>query len=79
MLLRLRYETNADTEALNEAITGGPWPPKAERNARLKQSAEVIRALWTGETVSTRGHIVTARVIERADPAVRLILAGDTP
>jgi G6PDH family F420-dependent oxidoreductase len=33
-------------QALNEGITGLPWPPKAERNARLKESAEVIRARW---------------------------------
>jgi alkanesulfonate monooxygenase SsuD/methylene tetrahydromethanopterin reductase-like flavin-dependent oxidoreductase (luciferase family) len=27
-------------EALNEHVTGAPWPPKAERNARLRcQSA----------------------------------------
>jgi probable non-F420 flavinoid oxidoreductase len=63
-------------EALNEAITGGPWPPKAERNARLKQSAEVIRALWTGETVSTRGHIITARATLYSRPSHPPLLLG---
>jgi alkanesulfonate monooxygenase SsuD/methylene tetrahydromethanopterin reductase-like flavin-dependent oxidoreductase (luciferase family) len=31
-------------EALNEAITGEPWPPRAERNARLAEAADVMRA-----------------------------------
>lgn len=47
-------------EALNEAITGQPWPAKRDRNARLRESAELMRALWAGETVDMRGH-VTAR------------------
>jgi coenzyme F420-dependent glucose-6-phosphate dehydrogenase len=39
-------------EALNEHITGGHWPLKAERNERLKVNAEIIRALLAGETVT---------------------------
>ena len=45
-------------EALNEAITGERWPAKDERNARLKASVEVMRALWSGEEVTRRGHVV---------------------
>lgn len=48
-------------EALNETVTGGPWPPKADRNARLAESAVLMRALWAGETVSTRGHVAADR------------------
>jgi probable non-F420 flavinoid oxidoreductase len=44
-------------EALNEAITGDPWPHKAERNARLEECADVMRALWRGETVTHRGRV----------------------
>jgi coenzyme F420-dependent glucose-6-phosphate dehydrogenase len=44
-------------EALNEAITGTGWPPKAERNARMRDAVEVMRALWRGESVSQRGEI----------------------
>jgi coenzyme F420-dependent glucose-6-phosphate dehydrogenase len=44
-------------EALNEAITGDPWPTKAERNARLFESVEVIRALFAGETVTHDGLV----------------------
>jgi probable non-F420 flavinoid oxidoreductase len=45
-------------EALNEGITGLNWPPKPERNARLKECVDVMRALWAGETVTHRGRIV---------------------
>jgi coenzyme F420-dependent glucose-6-phosphate dehydrogenase len=45
-------------EALNEHITGAEWPPKPERQARLVECVEVMRALWRGESVSHRGRIV---------------------
>src|ERR687898_902002 len=32
-------------EALNERVTGEPWPPKAERHARLVECVQIIRAL----------------------------------
>jgi coenzyme F420-dependent glucose-6-phosphate dehydrogenase len=48
-------------EALNEHITGGPWPSKADRNARLKESVEVMRALWAGETVTCHGQVRVER------------------
>lgn len=65
-------------EALNEHVTGRPWPPKAERNARLQESAEVIRALWRGETVTHRGHIVVeeARVYSLPEEPPRLLAAA---
>ena len=44
-------------EALNEAITGGRWPAKDERNARLRECVDIMRALWAGETVSHRGLV----------------------
>src|SRR3712207_1221955 len=44
-------------EAINEAITGLPWPEKAERNARLEECAAVMRALLAGETVTHRGRV----------------------
>lgn len=42
-------------EALNEAITGGPSPSKAERNSRLEECAAVMRALWAGEAEAAAG------------------------
>ena len=44
---------------LNEHVTGHPWPTKAERNERLRESVEVMRALWRGETVTRRGRWFT--------------------
>ena len=44
-------------EALNEHVVGTHWPDKAERNARLKEACEIIRALWAGETVTHKGLI----------------------
>jgi coenzyme F420-dependent glucose-6-phosphate dehydrogenase len=41
---------------LNEHITGEGWLPKPERQARLKEAVDVIRALWAGETVTHRGY-----------------------
>ena len=48
-------------EALNEAITGAPWPAKPERNARLKECVDVMRALWNGDEVSLDSHIKVSR------------------
>lgn len=42
---------------LNEHITGEGWLPKSQREARLRESVDVIRALWAGETVTHRGYI----------------------
>lgn len=44
-------------EALNEHITGRPWPSKEMRNAALTASAEILRALWRGEEVSCDGPV----------------------
>ena len=46
-------------EALNESITGDPWPAKNERNARLEAAVDLMRALWSGDTVSSTGLIRT--------------------
>jgi probable non-F420 flavinoid oxidoreductase len=44
-------------EALNEHITGQPWPAKSARVARLRESVQVMRALFAGETVTHAGLI----------------------
>jgi G6PDH family F420-dependent oxidoreductase len=43
-------------EALNEHITGEPWPPAPIRIAMLEEAIEVIRQLFTGELVNHRGR-----------------------
>lgn len=56
-------------EAISESITGLPWPDKAERNARLGECVEIIRALFAGETVTHRGRVtaVEAKLYSRPD------------
>lgn len=51
-------------EAINERMTGLPWPAKDLRNARLRECADVIRALWAGESVTHRGlvHVEEAKL-----------------
>jgi probable non-F420 flavinoid oxidoreductase len=44
-------------QRLNEDLTGVAWPEKAERNARLRECADIIRALLNGETVSHYGRV----------------------
>ena len=44
-------------EASNEHITGGGWPVKADRNARLRECVDVMRALFAGEEVTHHGHV----------------------
>jgi G6PDH family F420-dependent oxidoreductase len=56
-------------EALNESITGDHWPAKGERNARLAECVEIMRALWAGETVSRCGRVRIARTRLYSRPA----------
>lgn len=44
-------------QAINEHITGTYWPDKQHRNMRLKECADVIRALWNGERVNHKGLV----------------------
>ncbi|WAS92042.1 TIGR03885 family FMN-dependent LLM class oxidoreductase [Nannocystis punicea] len=63
-------------ERLNEGITGEPWPVKERRNARLRECADVMRALWAGETVTHRGlvRVDAAKLYTR--PRERPLLFG---
>ena len=63
-------------QALNESITGLPWPEKAERNARLRECAEVIRALLAGETVTHRGRVTVVEATLYSRPAKPPLLLG---
>src|ERR1700712_3391257 len=44
-------------EALNEVITGDPWPDKETRNNRLLECNQVIRSLLNGDTVNHSGLV----------------------
>lgn len=63
-------------EALNEAITGEAWPEKAERNARLRECADVIRALFEGAEVSHRGRVTVIEAKLYSRPEVPVPLYG---
>ncbi|TVP62029.1 MAG: LLM class flavin-dependent oxidoreductase [Nodularia sp. (in: Bacteria)] len=68
-------------QALNEQITGDFWPAKAVRNMRLKECAEMIRALWTGETITHYGlvNVEQAKLYTRPAIAPLIIGAAITP
>lgn len=56
-------------EAMNEHVTGDPWPSKEERNTRLDESLGVIRRLLAGEEVTHDGavRVHRARVWSRPE------------
>jgi probable non-F420 flavinoid oxidoreductase len=68
-------------EALNESITGQPWPDKADRDARLAASADAMRRLWAGATVTTSGHVTMqeTRLYVRSPQPPLLVAAALTP
>lgn len=68
-------------QAMNEAITGDPWPIKAQRNARLKECVDVMRALWAGETVTHHGLVCVeaAQLYTRPARPPKIIGAALTP
>lgn len=68
-------------EALNEHITGEAWPAKSDRNERLYECADIMRALWRGETVTHHGHVtaVDAKVYSLPQTPPRLVGAAITP
>lgn len=67
-------------EAINESITGLPWPEKAERNARLRECVDIIRALFDGETVTHRGRVtvIEAKLYSLPEQPVPLFGAAMT-
>lgn len=68
-------------EQLNEHIVGERWPHKAERNARLQEAVEVIRALWAGETVTHRGLVTVeeAKLYTRPETPPLIVGAALSP
>ena len=68
-------------EALNEHITGDPWPVKAVRDRRLRECVDVMRALWAGDTVTHRGlvTVVDARLHTRSAQPPMLVGAALSP
>jgi probable non-F420 flavinoid oxidoreductase len=63
-------------EALNESITGDPWPPKPRRQQRMEECAAIMRALWAGETVTHRGTVTVHNAKLYSRPAAPPMIVG---
>ena len=68
-------------EALNESITGDPWPAKPVRQQRMEECAAVMRRLWAGETVTHRGVVTVheAKLYSRPAQPPMIVGAALTP
>ena len=75
---RLPWIAVGSGEHVNEHVVGTEWPEKPERNARLREGAEAMRALLRGETVTRRGRIAVAeaRLYSRPETPTRLVGAA---
>jgi probable non-F420 flavinoid oxidoreductase len=63
-------------EAMNEHITGEHWPIKSDRNARLKECVDVMRALWNGELVTHHGRVTVEEAQLHTLPAEPPMVVG---
>jgi G6PDH family F420-dependent oxidoreductase len=69
-------------EALNEHILGTAWPSAEVRLEMLEEAVEVMRKLWTGETVNHRGTHYTvdsARIYTLPDEPPQVYVSGFGP
>jgi len=83
LLLPERFFFGVGTgEALNEHILGQRWPRPEVRRAMLTEAVEIIRALWTGETVDRQGdfyEVENARLFDPPTVAPPIIVSGYGP
>lgn len=66
-------------EALNEHVLGHRWPPPETRREMLAEAVEVMRRLFSGETVDHWGRFFTvenARLFDPPPEPVPLIVSG---
>ena len=68
-------------QAINEAIKGEKWPIKEDRNKILKESVDIIKQLWNGETITHHGlvQVEEARLHTFPRKKPRVIGAAITP
>jgi G6PDH family F420-dependent oxidoreductase len=69
-------------EALNEHVLGTHWPEASVRLEMLEESVEVIRALWSGETVSHCGkhyRVEHAKLFAVPDEPPPILVSGFGP
>jgi G6PDH family F420-dependent oxidoreductase len=66
-------------EALNEHITGGPWPSAEDRLDMLSEAVELIRELLTGKLITFHGQhytVDTARLYSVPDSPPPIYVSG---
>jgi len=71
-------------EALNEIATGwrGEWPEFKERFARLRESVDLMRQLWTEDRVNFAGEYystVDASIYDRPETPIPVYIAAGGP
>lgn len=71
-------------EALNEVATGwrGDWPEFKERFARLRESVDLMRTLWTEDRVNFDGEYystVDASIYDRPETPIPVYVAAGGP
>jgi coenzyme F420-dependent glucose-6-phosphate dehydrogenase len=70
-------------EALNEiAVSGREWPEFKERFARLREAVQLMRALWTEDSVDFKGdyfELVGANIYDRPEKPVPVYIAAGGP
>jgi coenzyme F420-dependent glucose-6-phosphate dehydrogenase len=69
-------------EALNEHILGHRWPSAPVRRAMLEEAIDVIRRMWTGETVDHRGQfyeVENAKLFDPPEQPIPVIVSGFGP
>ncbi len=69
-------------EALNEHILGDPWPRPAVRLAMLREAVQIIRELWTGETVDHDGDyydVENARLFDPPPGEIPIVVSAYGP
>jgi G6PDH family F420-dependent oxidoreductase len=80
LLARGRFSLGVGSgEALNEHILGHRWPPPEVRLGMLEEAVDIIRRLWTGETVDHHGPVYTVENARLFDPPaddLPLIVSG---
>lgn len=74
LLLDGRFVLGVGTgEALNEHVTGERWPPPEIRRDMLAEAVDVMRRLWTGETIDHHGRHYTVENARLFDPPAERI------
>jgi G6PDH family F420-dependent oxidoreductase len=83
VLLDGRFQLGVGTgEALNEHIFGDAWPEADTRIEMLEEAIEVMRALWTGDSVSHHGQhyrVEHAKLFTVPEEPPRVLVSGFGP